>query len=70
VTLPRSYEIVTSNTLKEQFNLVEDWFRSNKTGVCSNLAKISVPTLIITGTEDVSVPAANSLILIQKIPGA
>lgn len=28
------------------------------------------PTLIITGTEDVAVPAANSLILVQKIPGA
>jgi pimeloyl-ACP methyl ester carboxylesterase len=31
---------------------------------------ISTPTLIITGTEDVAVPAANSLILVQKIPGA
>jgi pimeloyl-ACP methyl ester carboxylesterase len=26
--------------------------------------------LVITGTEDVAVPAANSLIIIQKIPGA
>jgi pimeloyl-ACP methyl ester carboxylesterase len=26
--------------------------------------------LIIAGTEDVAVPAANSLILVQKIPGA
>jgi len=26
--------------------------------------------LVITGTEDVAVPAANSLILAQKIPGA
>jgi pimeloyl-ACP methyl ester carboxylesterase len=29
-----------------------------------------VPTLVITGTEDVSVPAANSLIIAEKIPGA
>ena len=26
--------------------------------------------MIITGTEDVAVPAANSLILAEKIPGA
>jgi pimeloyl-ACP methyl ester carboxylesterase len=39
-------------------------------GVCSQLPNISKPTLIITGTEDVAVPTANSLILVQKIPGA
>ena len=27
-------------------------------------------TLIVTGTEDVAVPAANSLILAKEIPGA
>ncbi|MFL6376955.1 MAG: alpha/beta fold hydrolase [Nitrososphaeraceae archaeon] len=26
--------------------------------------------MVVTGTEDVSVPAANSLIIVQKIPGA
>jgi pimeloyl-ACP methyl ester carboxylesterase len=26
--------------------------------------------LIITGAEDVSIPTANSLILVQKIPGS
>jgi len=31
---------------------------------------LSKPTLVITGTEDVAVPAPNSLILAQKIPGA
>src|SRR5215472_7785223 len=36
----------------------------------SNLGKISISTLIITGTKDVAVPAANSLIIAQKIPGA
>jgi pimeloyl-ACP methyl ester carboxylesterase len=70
VTLPESNEIVTPNTLKQQFNLVEDWFATNKSGICSNLANISIPTLVITGTEDVSAPAANSLIIVQKIPGA
>jgi len=70
LTLPKSNEIVTPNTLKQQFNLVEDWFATNKSGICSNLAKISIPTLIITGTEDVSAPAPNSLIIVQKISGA
>jgi pimeloyl-ACP methyl ester carboxylesterase len=32
--------------------------------------KISQPTLIITGTEDVAVPSSNSLIRVDKIPGA
>ena len=37
---------------------------------CGQISKISVPTLVITGTEDVAVPAANSLIIVQKIPGS
>jgi pimeloyl-ACP methyl ester carboxylesterase len=68
--IPESKEIVTSNTLKQQFNLNEGWLATNWSGVCSQLTKISKPTLVITGTEDVAVPAANSLILAQKIPGA
>jgi pimeloyl-ACP methyl ester carboxylesterase len=39
-------------------------------GVCSQLPNISKPTLVIIGTEDVSVPAANSLIIAAKILGA
>jgi pimeloyl-ACP methyl ester carboxylesterase len=70
VTFPKSTEIVTSNILRQQFNLNEEWLATNWSGVCSQLTKISQPTLIITGTEDVAVPAANSLILAQKIPGA
>ena len=70
VTIPKSKEIVTANTLKQQFNLNERWLATNWSGVCSQLTKISKPTLVITGTEDVAVPAANSLILAQKIPGA
>jgi pimeloyl-ACP methyl ester carboxylesterase len=54
----------------KQFNAVEDWLSSNWTGVCDQLQHISIANLIITGAEDVAVPAANSLILVQKIPGA
>jgi pimeloyl-ACP methyl ester carboxylesterase len=70
VTIPQSKEIVIPSTLKQQFNLVKDWFAINRSGVCSQLPKISIPTLVITGTEDVSVPSANSLIIVQKIPGS
>jgi pimeloyl-ACP methyl ester carboxylesterase len=69
-TIPESKEIVTSKTLKQQFDINEGWLATNWSGVCGQLTKISKPTLVITGTEDVAVPAANSLILAQKIPGA
>jgi pimeloyl-ACP methyl ester carboxylesterase len=69
-TIPRSTEIIPSTTLVKQFNAVEDWMSKNWTGVCNQLQNITMPTLIITGTEDVAVPAANSLILMEKIPGA
>jgi pimeloyl-ACP methyl ester carboxylesterase len=69
-SFPKSAEIIPSATLVKQFNAVEKWLDTNWSGVCSQLPNISKPTLIITGTEDVAVPAANSLILVQKIPGA
>jgi pimeloyl-ACP methyl ester carboxylesterase len=69
-TIPKSAEIVPSATLVKQFNAVENWLDTKWSGVCSQLSNISKPTLIITGTEDIAVPAANSIILAQKIPGA
>ena len=54
----------------KQFNAVEDWLSRNWTGVCDQLQHISMPTLIITGAEDVAVPVANLSIRVQKIPGA
>jgi pimeloyl-ACP methyl ester carboxylesterase len=69
-TIPKSAEIVPSATLVKQFNAVEKWLDTNWSGVCSQLSNISKPTLIITGTEDIAVPAANSIILAQKILGA
>jgi pimeloyl-ACP methyl ester carboxylesterase len=70
VTIPQSKEIVNPNTLKQQFNIVEDWFATSWSGVCSQLPRVSIPTLVIIGTDDVSVPSANSLIIVQKIPGS
>ena len=70
MTIPQSKEIVPPDTLKQQFNIVEAWLATNWSGVCGQLTKISKPTLVIAGTEDVTVPAANSFILAQKIPGS
>jgi pimeloyl-ACP methyl ester carboxylesterase len=67
---PQSKETISPSTLKKQFNIVEGWFATNWSGVCSQLSKISIPALVITGTDDVAVPAANSLIIAAKIPGA
>jgi len=35
-----------------------------------NSKKISIPTLIVTGTEDQVVPSTNSLVLADKMPVA
>jgi pimeloyl-ACP methyl ester carboxylesterase len=72
LSLPQSKELVPPDTNKQQFNIVEEWFATNtvRSGVCGQLSKISVPTLVVTGTEDVAAPAANSLIIAQKIPEA
>jgi len=70
ISIPQSKEIVPPATNKQRFNIVEEWFATNWSGVCNQLSKISVPTLVVTGTEDVAIPAANSLIIVQKIPGA
>jgi pimeloyl-ACP methyl ester carboxylesterase len=73
-TIPNTEDMllsgVTPNVFVQQFNAVLNWYSSDWSGVCSQLPSISKPTLIITGTDDISVPAANSLILAQKIPGA
>ena len=66
----QSKEIVPADTLKRQFYIVEGWFATNWTGVCSQLSKITIPTLVITATEDFAVPGANPLIIAAKIPGS
>lgn len=69
-SIPKTSEIVPSTTLKKQFEINEIWLSKNWSGVCNQITKITQPTLIITGTDDVAVPSANSLVLAEKIPGA
>jgi pimeloyl-ACP methyl ester carboxylesterase len=37
---------------------------------CGRLSDVSKPTLVITGTQDITSPPANSIRLAEKIPGA
>ena len=61
---------ITPNNNLKQLKAGGDWTATNWNGICDELRKISIPTLIITGTDDTSVPTQNSLIIAGKIPGA
>jgi pimeloyl-ACP methyl ester carboxylesterase len=61
---------IPPNTQMQQTKSIISWMSTNWSGICDNLSKISIPTLVITGTDDVVVPSANSLIIAAKIPGA
>jgi pimeloyl-ACP methyl ester carboxylesterase len=52
-------------SIQHQAQMAPNW-----KGTCDRLSSIPKPTLIITGTDDVTSPPANSLMLVQKIPGA
>ena len=67
---PRTYfpevtETSSPENIKRQYQAWQNW-----NGSYSRLAKITQPTLLITGAEDVNTPWQNSLMLIDLIPGA
>lgn len=51
--------------IKRQGRAIDMW-----AGVCDRLAGISQPALFITGTEDVVIPPANSLLMASRIPSS
>jgi pimeloyl-ACP methyl ester carboxylesterase len=55
-----------------QNNVGKHWEDNpNWSGTCDELAKLSKPTLVITGTDDNQYqPHVNSLKIVEKIPGA
>jgi len=53
--------------LNRQAAAMDAWHRN---GVATQLREIRVPVLIATGTEDIVIPASNSLKLVNAIPGA
>jgi pimeloyl-ACP methyl ester carboxylesterase len=56
---------VSKESLQLQFEANSKW-----TGTCNRLSTITRPTLVITGTEDITSPPVNSLRIAEKIPGA
>ena len=61
---------VTPNANLQQFNALRNWLATNWSGICDKLPNLSKPTLVVTGTDNVNVPTANSLIIAGKITGA
>jgi pimeloyl-ACP methyl ester carboxylesterase len=73
IPIPEAKDLFPSITPQnnlQQLKAGEDWMAANWSGVCDELTDISIPTLIITGTDDTNVPTQNSLIIAGKIPGA
>ena len=60
-----SFELPPIDILQQQSEAIYMW-----KGVCDQLKDISQDTLVITGTDDLVLPPANSMILTEKIPGA
>jgi len=73
VPIPEAKDLFRSITPKnnlQQLKAAGDWMATNWSGVCDELTKLSIPVLIMTGTDDTNVPTPNSLIIAGKIPGA
>jgi pimeloyl-ACP methyl ester carboxylesterase len=63
--MPIPEESVSPQVLQGQIEAILNW-----EGTCIDLAKITQPTLVVVGTEDIFAPAANSLMIVDKIPSA
>ena len=65
--VPFPKESVSPETVQKQYEAMVSWITQ---GTCNALSKITQPTLVIVGTDDIWTPAANSLMIAEKIPGA
>jgi pimeloyl-ACP methyl ester carboxylesterase len=65
--IPLSKEPVPPEIVQRQENAIISWFTK---GTCEDLSNIIQPTLIIVGTDDIWTPAANSLMIAEKVPAA
>ncbi|MGZ8890044.1 MAG: alpha/beta fold hydrolase, partial [Nitrososphaeraceae archaeon] len=59
------FELPPIEILERQGEAIYMW-----EGKCDQLKGISQDTLVVTGTDDLVLPSANSMILTEKIPGA
>jgi pimeloyl-ACP methyl ester carboxylesterase len=56
---------VPKENIQHQAQTTHNW-----KGTCDRLSSITKPTLVVTGTDDIVRPPANSIMLAEKIPGA
>jgi pimeloyl-ACP methyl ester carboxylesterase len=69
-TVKEGYKIppvISMDTIQKQGIASSYWYNA---GVCNQLEKITMPTLIVVGTKDILTPKANSLLMTEKIPDA
>jgi pimeloyl-ACP methyl ester carboxylesterase len=69
-TVKEGYKIppvISMDTIQKQGIASSYWYNA---GVCNQLEKITIPTLIVVGTKDILTPKANSLLMTEKIPDA
>ncbi len=62
---PIPSESVSPDIMEMQTKALENW-----DGNCQILGNITSPTLAIVGTDDYFTPAANSINIVEKVPGA
>jgi pimeloyl-ACP methyl ester carboxylesterase len=60
-----SFSATSKENIQHQAQTTYNW-----KGACDRPSSITVPTLIITGTDDIVRPPANSIMLAEKISGA
>ena len=60
-----SFELPPIGILQKQGEAIFSW-----KGTCDQLKDISQDTFLITGTDDILLSSANSIILTENIPGA
>ena len=63
--IPKTTETISNQTLSHQLKAIVNW-----AGICNKLTNITQPTLVIVGTKDIATPPANSLQIMEQIPGA
>ena len=71
ITFQQMKPSLSPEAMNNQWKGGQAWVASDWDGACDNLAKIDMPLLIITGTDDNEyVPHGNSLVIVNKVPGA
>jgi pimeloyl-ACP methyl ester carboxylesterase len=65
--IPFPEESVSPEIIQRQNEAIVSWITG---GTCNALSNITQPTLVIVGTDDIWTPAANSLLIAERIPGS